>query len=611
MQVNDSNPISSPPPSAPAVPKTATRIKILESGPVNAKEVTVKKQNVRIQTTASNKVQALSVVRQLEQQIAEAELTLKAIQFAKKLIKYRAHSGQTPSEISIRKDLQQQHVPQNLQHEIIKVYAFTAGTFGKPDEIKAETLTELAKTQFEYVQALRVAHENFSSQLPDMKPITEESIAESTAFAKQYLSDPKNKFIGENGILKQMEEGDRITLSRRKLADLGQGIIPHSVIIIKDKASPEGYRLMFTPHDQDLGRTVMLDKANKKGIGLGSFNKVSRLAAPGGSSAINRQPKVKNPKAKIDEIREAKVMEDMKGKSDYVALPIGTEPKRTTQENIKPLLVDTAFKVVRGQIMERFTGGDGEGYIGFDIKTNTSKKVPSAEVGLQLIDSMTHAFADLHANDIFQLDVKLQNTGVFETTENGKPKATMVIHDFGQAANLNHPTGNKQGDETTTISVQGTPLYMSPEQAATGAEQQQELDALYRDLDDPSKDKAETQRKITALLRKTYSKMDCYSMALNAFTLMTGKLPSHLYDIYQKSSTPYKTMAEVSGIKLDIEPDNVQGQKLREEFTSAARAQGYDDQLISLVLRGLNTDASKRPSAADFQAYFAAKKTQG
>lgn len=622
MAINPSIPPAIPPATAaasPSTPKTYTRVNVQESGPANAKEVTLQQQAVRIQDSASNKVQALRAVRQLEHQIDEAELTLKAIQFTKELVALSSWSGKIPTLASIRKDLEKNNVPPKVQKEIFKVYAYVVGTLGKPNEVTAENLKALAKTQFEYSSALREAHSKISAQLPEMKSVTDESAAESAAFAKTYLSDPKNKFLGENGILAQMEEGDRITLSRRKLSELGQGTIPHSVIIIKDRTFPEGYRFFFTPHDQDLERTVALDKASKKGIAAGSYNKVSRLASREGSNAINRQPKIKGGNTKIDEIREAKVIEHMKGKSHYVATPIGTEPRKGTQQKIKPLLAGTAFKMIPGQIMEKFSGGDGEGYIGFNIKTNSSTKVPSAEVGLQLIDSMTHAFADLHANHIYQLDVKLQNTGVFESIVEGKTKVTMVLHDFGQAANLSHPTLDPalEFDETTAISVFGTPLYMSPEQAGTAVEQQKELDVLNRDLEDPAKDKAETQRKIDALLQKTYSQMDCYSMALNAFTIMTGKLPSHLYEINQprvvkgkeQAATPGRILSDVCEIKLDIDPDNALGSKIKEEFTADAKARGYDEQLITLVLKGLNTDASKRPSAADFQVYFAAKRT--
>lgn len=472
-----------------------------------------------------------------------------------------------------------------------------------------------------------VSQSTGASSAAQTSAVTSKSIEESASFAKKYLADPKHKFVGEGGILDQMKEGDKITLSRKQLQQLGQGNIPHSVLIVKDSSKqPEGYRLFFTPHDRNLEHTVNYD--DKKFMADGGYNKVTRLSTQDQEKAINRQPGKKDAQKGVDEIREDKVLRDMKGKSEYVLTPIGNEPGEEVQANLKPLIAGTPFKIVQGQVMPKFDK-DGAKFIGFDISKNTSTSLPSVANTVELLDSMTHGFADLHENNIYQLDVKLQNTGVFISEENGKKKLKMVLHDFGKAANLEHPTNTTEQRGPKTVETNelldfisgGTVITMSPEQAGgVSKETSDKIKALReKKAQIPTEDRAANEavdKEIEDVYAESYSKQDSYSMALMAYTLISGKLPPQLVPI---SKLPeFRARMRISSLDVKIGPPgsppeetNAMGEAMRADLLEAAeKARGpgetekFDPKLLDLVLRGLNTDPSKRPSPTEFQAYF-------
>lgn len=600
--------------------KVQKRVDVITSGTGNEKTVMVHKQSVMIQTSANTEAEAKSSLKTLRQQIESGERTLKAIILTKAMVATYEKTGQLPKDLK--------GVDPQLKGEVMRLYDFAMKTFGTKHAVTVGQMSELAQIQQDYVSSLHAAREQVASKLP----MTPESMQKSTEFAKHYMKEHNFK-----AILSQMEEGDKITLSRKAVKELKQGNLPHSVSIVKDSRAPEGYRLFFTHHDKS-GVDASIKYETQKHMAEGSFNKVSRLGTLEERGVVNRQPLNKTAVKAPDDIREDQVMQDMKGKSDYLMTPIGSEPSEAVQKKTTPLLEGTAFKFVKGQVMDRFDA-DGADLIGFDLKTNTSQQLPSVRQAVQLIDTMTHGFADLHENGIYQLDVKLQNTGIFVKGEktyvededgkkklhlSGKEDLSMKIHDFGKAANLKDrntlPSGEK---EIPNFNPEGTPITMSPEMAGGTVEANKKLQALKDELAKPGVSQArknEIDKEIKALRHETYSKMDAYSMALMGYMLVTGKMPTHIKDISKKCMFDFQIQIQIGkklGIggemEVKIDPDNEIGKKMREEFTAAAkeRAAGggeeFDPNLLNMILKGLNSDPANRPSAADFQAYFRSK----
>lgn len=443
-----------------------------------------------------------------------------------------------------------------------------------------------------------------------------ETIAASAAFAREYLANPKNKFVGETGLLSQLKEGQMIKLSRRKVKVLTGQNIPHSVTIIKNSRAPGGYEMFFHQHSKDIvtGQKFQENKV----LGDGATNKATRVAVQEGVDVAYRQPKDKNAVIAVktaDAIAEDKVHHAMRGRSEYIVMPLGTEVDARTASSLD--LEETAFALEKGSISLRFAG-DGAQFTGFNADTNTMGKMPSKAQALNMIDTLTHAFFDLHSNHIAQMDVKIENSGVFVDPSN-PDNVVMKLHDFEKAANTANPTERrdprnrkiKPWSETTKIASDGTPWTMSPEQAQGGTERQQIIldDLLTRKAaakDDPEAQNA-IDDQIRQFLDETYSKMDCYSMALMAHILMVGKMPGYLHAIFQVPA--YSQPSLIADLNIQFSPDNGIGASLRGEFTAAARARGFDDTLINLVLRGLSTDPAQRPSAREFQQYFQALKT--
>lgn len=434
--------------------------------------------------------------------------------------------------------------------------------------------------------------------------MTRETVAKSASFAREYLAQPENKFFGEKGILNQLEEGGMVKLSRRKIKEMTGQNIPHSVMVMKNSNAPGGYQLFFKQHSKDIETGEAFEQ--KKTLGKGTFNVAIKSQSEEGADTVHRHPeKVKGqaPQKGTDDIAEDKVMDAMRGKSNFVMTPIAVG-----QENVA--LQGTAFKPATGAMMERFAG-DGDKFTEMDAKKLVMAKPPTPAQALSMIDSLSHGYADLHANHIAQRDCKFGNTGVFIDPSN-PDKPIMKLHDFGKASNIAEPTKKGDKSEVDMIEIAGTVLTMSPEQANGGtAAQQAQLKELQkqRDAATTDADRAAIEDKINEHMEKVYSQMDCYAMSLMSYSLIAGKYPKYLQDINNKFQRAVQVQIQVGRLDIQINPDNEIGRELRTELTNIAKEKGIDPELTELILKGLSTDPDQRPTAKQFQQFFQTHKS--